>query len=195
MWPAESFPQGKHNLDAEIRATIENEIGTTLRAVEIIFRSHRVNRPLSASEKREENLSKTLYCDQVNKVANANKEIIIAIKSSVTKDRLLKEHDVLVSQPKRNKKSNKALLVGAGLTILSIFIYWKLSTSKPASPAPSPTISKSLVVLPFEDLSPNKDQGWFTDGLTEELLNGLSTVSELRLISRTTAFSNRYFSG
>jgi TolB-like protein/class 3 adenylate cyclase/Tfp pilus assembly protein PilF len=47
----------------------------------------------------------------------------------------------------------------------------------------------SIAVLPFTDLSPEKDQEYFTDGLAEELLNVLSKVRGLRVASRTSAFS------
>jgi TolB-like protein/Tfp pilus assembly protein PilF len=48
---------------------------------------------------------------------------------------------------------------------------------------------KSIAVLPFADLSPEKDQEYFSDGITEELLNLLASVPDLRVISRTSAFS------
>ena len=48
---------------------------------------------------------------------------------------------------------------------------------------------KSVIVLPFLDISPEKDQEWFSDGLTDELLNSLSRVPELRVIARTTSFA------
>ena len=47
----------------------------------------------------------------------------------------------------------------------------------------------SIAVLPFTDLSAEKDQEYFTDGLAEELLNVLSKVRGLRVASRTSAFS------
>ena len=47
----------------------------------------------------------------------------------------------------------------------------------------------SIAVLPFADLSPEKDQEYFTDGLTEELLNVLAKIGGLRVASRTSAFS------
>ena len=49
----------------------------------------------------------------------------------------------------------------------------------------------SIAVLPFADLSAERDQQYFTDGLTEELLNVLAGVDELRVTSRTSSFSYR----
>jgi TolB-like protein/class 3 adenylate cyclase/tetratricopeptide (TPR) repeat protein len=46
----------------------------------------------------------------------------------------------------------------------------------------------SIAVLPFTDLSPQRDQEYFTDGLAEELLNVLSKIRGLRVASRTSAF-------
>jgi len=47
----------------------------------------------------------------------------------------------------------------------------------------------SIAVLPFKDLSPNKDQEYFADGLTEEILNSLAQIPELEITSRTSSFS------
>ena len=57
--------------------------------------------------------------------------------------------------------------------------------------APSPADDRSIAVLPFSDLSQNQDQQYFTDGLSEELLNLLVRVDELRVASRTSSFAYR----
>ena len=50
---------------------------------------------------------------------------------------------------------------------------------------------RSIAVLPFADLSPNKDQEYFSDGIAEELLNALSRVRDLRVAGRTSSFHFR----
>jgi TolB-like protein len=53
----------------------------------------------------------------------------------------------------------------------------------------SATNSQSIAVLPFVNMSSDKEQEYFSDGLSEELLNQLAQVPQLRVIARTSSFS------
>ena len=63
-------------------------------------------------------------------------------------------------------------------------------SSVPAAALSAPqAASPSIAVLPFADLSPQKDQEYFTDGLTEEMLNVLAQIRGLRVAARTSSFA------
>ena len=65
-------------------------------------------------------------------------------------------------------------------------------TDKPLAAATEPIPEKSIAVLAFVDMSEKKDQEYFSDGLSEELLDLLSQVPDLRVPARTSSF---YFKG
>ena len=69
------------------------------------------------------------------------------------------------------------------------------ATSAAGTTAPEATFSPpphSIAVLPFINISGDKEQEYFSDGLSEELLNSLSRISELQVAARTSSF---YFKG
>ena len=47
----------------------------------------------------------------------------------------------------------------------------------------------SIAVLPFQDMSPEKDQDYFCEGISEEIINALTHVESLKVIARTSAFA------
>jgi serine/threonine protein kinase/tetratricopeptide (TPR) repeat protein len=54
-----------------------------------------------------------------------------------------------------------------------------------------PISEKSIAVLPFLDMSEKKDQGYFSDGLSEELITSLAQIHDLQVIARTSSFHFR----
>ena len=66
------------------------------------------------------------------------------------------------------------------------------STSQAGAPGQGAIPEKSIAVLPFVNMSSDKEQEYFSDGLAEELLNLLAQVAELRVPGRTSSF---YFKG
>jgi hypothetical protein len=69
-----------HELDEEDRDLFAEETGMELRAVDFIYREPGVNRPLKADDDPKQNLSKTSYRNQVNKIANAVKDVVKEMK-------------------------------------------------------------------------------------------------------------------
>lgn len=65
---------------------------------------------------------------------------------------------------------------------------------KVATPADQPAVKpaaapKSIAVLPFADMSAERENGYFTDGMAEEIINALTTIKALRVASRTSSFA------
>ena len=93
-----------------------------------------------------------------------------------------------------------AILVVIGLAYV-VFERFEFSKQTPADrhvAAVEPTLvvpanpEKSVAVLPFVDMSEKHDQEYFADGLSEELIDLLSRVPDLRVPARTSSF---YFKG
>ena len=82
------------------------------------------------------------------------------------------------------------LLLGGG-----VFWYFQgtiepaTDAAPPSSNAAAPVTYPSIAVLPFVNMSADKAQEYFADGISEELLNLLAQVPQLRVIARTSSFS------
>ena len=137
-----------HDLEQEDIKLFEKEIGSILRPMDFVFStSTGVNRPLRANEDHpNDNLNKTFYRDQVNKVARAIKEIIIGMRAEpvrivnennqVTETwKEVREEERTVLREKSTKLPGKNLLtglivIGVLLVIGAIFFYPKISGNR-----------------------------------------------------------------
>ncbi|HXM27170.1 MAG TPA: TIR domain-containing protein [Chthoniobacterales bacterium] len=92
-------------------------------------------------------------------------------------------------------------ILGAGLAIAAAAIMtaaWlhiagdRTTQQKPFSSSLLAEISaKSVAVLPFESISSSKDDGYFADGVQDEILNNLAKIAQLKVISRTSVMQYR----
>ncbi|MEJ2206660.1 MAG: tetratricopeptide repeat protein [Gemmatimonadota bacterium] len=89
-----------------------------------------------------------------------------------------------------HKRWPSGLLAFAGMTALLAGVWFagRESVSTPGTDTPAVS-SPSLAVLPFVNMSSDPEQEYFSDGISEELLNLLALTPELRVASRTSAFS------
>jgi TolB-like protein/class 3 adenylate cyclase len=82
-----------------------------------------------------------------------------------------------------------ALVIFAAVAAAGFYIFSHRSSSKAppssAAPALSATPEKSIAVLPFENLSEEKANAYFADGIQDEILTRLSKIADLKVISRT----------
>jgi TolB-like protein/Flp pilus assembly protein TadD len=90
------------------------------------------------------------------------------------------------TQKPLDRKKPHPIAAWIGLLVLAILggVALFYSARKSLSPLPE----NSIAVLPFLDMSPEKDQEYFCDGMTEELISQLARIDGLRVVARTSAF-------
>jgi serine/threonine protein kinase/Tfp pilus assembly protein PilF len=97
------------------------------------------------------------------------------------------------AQPARKKLMLMGGIAAASALVLAA-VYFEESKRHAASVSPVPAIpEKSIAVLPFENLSEEKANAYFADGVQDEILTRLSKIADLKVISRTSAM--QYKSG
>jgi len=131
-------------------------------------------------------ISKALRKDQSERYQSAS-EMLQALKNLRHNLELKDELDRSTTAPLwlRWIRSPAALvlvlLVAALALAVPFYRHRNLTTSSPPE--------KSIAVLPFADLSEAKDQEYFCDGISEEILDALAKVDGLRVVGRTSSFS------
>ena len=97
-----------------------------------------------------------------------------------------------VSAPARiwrwSRRNPKLLATGAACLLVGAAVIW-FFRGQLVRVAPPERPDKSIAVLPFHDLSQAKDQEYFCDGISEEILNSLGKIDGLRVVARTSSFS------
>jgi TolB-like protein len=92
-----------------------------------------------------------------------------------------------------------AALVAVGAAIVAAIVFTRKPPPaapalppSPAAPAAAPMVNdKSIAVLPFENMSDDKDSGFFADGIHEDILTNLALIREFRVVSRTSVMPYR----
>jgi TolB-like protein/Tfp pilus assembly protein PilF len=132
-------------------------------------------------------------------VAGFPMAVFFAWAYEVTPEGLKKEKDVDRSQSITHTTGRKLDFVIIGVLAIAVtyFVVEKLifagdsasETRVEASISAPQETEKSIAVLPFVNMSADPEQEYFSDGIAEEILNGLVKVPDLRVVARTSAFS------
>ncbi|HAQ19683.1 MAG TPA: hypothetical protein DCR40_10695 [Prolixibacteraceae bacterium] len=148
-----------HDLDSTDINLCESLLGGVLRGVDFIYKSAGVNRPLRSKEDNPQ--------DNFNHPIYRDQinKVALAVKDIIENMDKYTSIDQIKKQTVHSKTVND-------------------SRSDTAIPS-----EKSIVVLPFQNMSPEKDQDYFCDGITEEIINTLAQIDRLKVIARTTSFA------
>ncbi|HZE81749.1 MAG TPA: FlgO family outer membrane protein, partial [Candidatus Polarisedimenticolia bacterium] len=117
-------------------------------------------------------LLKSMLAADPNDRPQAARELLLAVHSCY--DRF---------NPEARRRRRKAILVNVALTLTIVAIAcgtWLYQRLRPFTPE-----ERSIAVLPFENLSSDKENAYFVEGIQDEILTRLSKIGDLKVISRT----------
>src|SRR5213593_2977770 len=111
--------------------------------------------------------------------------VVLAWAFELTPEGIKRAEDVDLSKSVRRKTGRKLdfFIIAVLLLVIAILVFQRLHPS--VSPAVSSALEKSIAVLPFENLSEEKANAYFADGIQEEILTRLASIADLKVISRT----------
>ena len=186
-----------HDLEPEDVKLFEKETGSVLRSLDFVFKtSTGVSRPLKANEDHpQDNLNKTFYSDQINKVGHAIKEIILGMKTEPVqvmkaKDKLeesfkeIREGERRIDMEKPAKAFNRKLLytvVVAILVITAILVYPKIFKQNTLEKLKSSGDRITVAVMPFQNMTNDTIWDVWQDGIQANLISSLSSAEELKV--------------
>ena len=172
-----------HEIDPSDKQLIENELGGVLRGIEFIYRSQGISRPLKASEEdAKANLNHTYYRDQIAKVARALKELLTVAQNPDFNATVTQRSVRPTNVPSVSRKKIAITAAVVGILGLLSFAYYYLGGF---GRAVSKESDRSIAVLPFENMTQDPEQDYFSNGIAEDILIHLNKISELKVKSRS----------
>ena len=187
-----------HDLDNEDIKLCESITGGFLRGVEFIYKEAGVNRPLRLKEDSPgNNLNKTFYRNQINKVANAIKDIIlglnakpttISIKEDAERRKSLEEVLIKDKHPEKEKPAyvnERKLLSGVAvlaiLILAAILAYPKIFKRNTLEKLRSSGEGIIVAVMPFQNMTRDTTKNFWQEMIQDNLITSLSNSEELKV--------------
>src|SRR5205809_7029922 len=113
--------------------------------------------------------------------------MILAWAFELTPEGIKRTKDIKLKKSITRKASRKLdfLIIAVLLLVIGILLFQRLHPN--ISPTVSSSLKKSIAVLPFENLSEEKANAYFADGIQDEVLTKLAGIGDLKVISRSSA--------
>jgi TolB-like protein/Flp pilus assembly protein TadD len=123
--------------------------------------------------------------------------LVLAWAFEITPEGIKRADDVAPNESITRRTGRKLdfLIIAVLLFVIGALVYQQLHPKRSATAASTSVAipEKSIAVLPFENLSANQENAFFTDGVQDEILTHLAKIADLKVISRTSVM--QYKSG
>lgn len=190
------LPVRIHELDPDDMSLIENELGSSLRSIDFIYKSTGVNRPLRANEDHpQNNLNNTYYRDQINKVANSIAEILFVLKQNPTGEAEKETHDraekieesrkevTIRKDTKTSFTPRNKLWIALFAVLVVLTVVFKLifpsGFTKAVSEDQEPAGKRiSVTIMPFNNLTNDPELDYLSVGVQDWVVYCLSFYPE-----------------
>jgi TolB-like protein len=191
------LPVRIHDLDAADIKLCESVLGGVLRGVEFIYKEPGVNKPLTSEDDEKKNLNKTKYRIQINKIANAIKEIISGLMAGEvvsgkekTEPKLpweeVRKREKIIPEEKRPGFKKSKLLsyiisIVFVLVLLGVYVYPIIFKRGTLEKLKSSGEKISIAVMPFQNMTNDTTLNIWQEGIQGDLITSLSNIQELKV--------------
>ena len=119
--------------------------------------------------------------------------LILAWVYELTSEGIIRTTEIAPAKSIRRKTGRKLdfLIIAALLIVIGALVFQRLTAPKRPTVTSTTISEKSIAVLPFENLSDDKQYAFLADGVQDEILTGLAKVADLKVISRTSVMQYR----
>ncbi|MCO4811281.1 MAG: tetratricopeptide repeat protein [Gammaproteobacteria bacterium] len=118
--------------------------------------------------------------------------VVLAWFFEITPDGIKRDHEVDFEDPEKHRqvrKLDQLTIATAVVLIIFVGLFSARYTADDPTPIDLGVSATSVAVLPFDNMSGDKDNEYFSDGLTETLLHMLAQIPDLKVAARTSSFA------
>jgi len=129
-------------------------------------------------------------------LAKVKEAVVSGLRLSASELRTIADQTTDQSPRRPRRKRIARWLIASTVSATALLLGWFFFVANRGPffnrrSADSAATERSIAVLPFENISPNRDDAYFADGVQDEILNNLAKIAQLKVISRTSVMQYR----